>query len=251
MLRDVELFYDQLAENFHLIFEDWNTSMQRQGAALKHILNRELGSSRPLRILDCACGIGTQALPLAQLGYDVTASDISTAAVARARAEASARDLHIQFLVADIRDLSAMTQDNFDVALCLDNALPHLESDDELFRALSQIRSKLRSGGRFLASIRDYDALLQQRPVVQAPAFYSDHGRRCIVHQLWDWLDERRYLFHLFITRELQDKWDAQHYVSNYRAVRRDELSTLAQAAGYTRCRWSDEFYQPLLIATV
>ncbi len=37
----------------------------------------ENGFDRGAHILDCACGIGTQAIGLASMGYQVTASDIS------------------------------------------------------------------------------------------------------------------------------------------------------------------------------
>ena len=49
--------------------------------------------------------------------------------------------------------------------------------------------------GTFIASIRDYEEILQQRPVVQGPALYSETGKRRIVFQLWGWQDERRYTF--------------------------------------------------------
>jgi ubiquinone/menaquinone biosynthesis C-methylase UbiE len=60
MAEGVKHFYDRLASNYHLIFEDWDASMKRQAAALGAILERECGMPSALRILDCACGIGTQ-----------------------------------------------------------------------------------------------------------------------------------------------------------------------------------------------
>jgi len=46
------------------------------------------GFDRSARILDCACGIGTQAIGLAALGYCVTASDLSEGALAEAKKRA-------------------------------------------------------------------------------------------------------------------------------------------------------------------
>ena len=45
------------------------------------------------RVLDCACGIGTQSIGLAQQGFQVTATDISAAAITRARTESQRRGL--------------------------------------------------------------------------------------------------------------------------------------------------------------
>jgi len=253
MAEVVKSFYDRLASHYHLIFEDWDASMKRQAAVLGSILERECGPPKAQRILDCACGIGTQTLGLASLGFTVTACDLSPASVERTRMEAAKRRLKVQVFVADMLDLTEIPDRDFDAVICMDNALPHLESDEQLFQAATQIRRKLRAGATFMGSVRNYDSLVQERPVVQGPAFYSDQGSRRIVHQVWDWSDDRRYSFHLYITREVEGSWETQHYVSNYRAVLREEFSRILQAAGFVDCRWiltaESGFYQPIVLA--
>ena len=183
MAEGVKHFYDRLASNYHLIFDDWDASIKRQAAALGAILERECVAPSALRVLDCACGIGTQTLGLASLGFTVTACDLSPASVERTRVEATKRGLNVQLFVADMLDLSEIPDNDFDAVVCMDNALPHLDSDEQLFQAATPIRRKLRAGATFMGSIRDYDSLVQERPVVQGPAFYSDEGSRRIVHQ--------------------------------------------------------------------
>jgi SAM-dependent methyltransferase len=53
------------------------------------------------RALDLGTGPGTQAVALAERGFDVTASDLSTAAIDQARARSDAR-LAVSFVVDDI-----------------------------------------------------------------------------------------------------------------------------------------------------
>jgi glycine/sarcosine N-methyltransferase len=217
------------------------------------IVERECGPASTLRILDCACGIGTQALGLAARGCRITACDLSPAAVERARLEASQRRLDLQLLVADMLDLSRIPETEFDAVICMGNALPHLESKKQLLQAASEIRRKMGLDATFIASIRDYDCLIREKPVVQGPSLYWDEGRRRIVHQLWDWVDDRRYALHLCITRETVDGWEAQHYVSSYRAVLRDELTSVLEGAGFTSVRWllpvESGLQQPILVA--
>lgn len=248
----VEQCYDKLAANFHLIFEDWEASMRRQAAAIGPILERQRGRADGLRILDCACGIGTQALGLAQRGHRVTGCDLSAAAVERARQEAARRGLEMQFHAADVRELSTVPGEAFDAVVCLDNSLPHLQTEAELLQAAMEIRKKLGSHGVMLASIRDYDHLVAERPVVQGPGFLGSPGERRIVHQIWDWLDERRYTFHLYITRETPDGWDAQHYAAPYRAVLRQEMTAVLERAGFVGVQWmmpeESGYYQPLVL---
>ncbi len=252
MTERVKSFYDELASNYHLIFEDWEASIKRQAAVLGSILERELSSTK-LRILDCACGIGTQTLGLASCGYRVTACDLSSAAVKRMCMEASQRRLDVQGFVGDLLDLTLIPEGDFDAVICVDNALPHLDGKDQVVQATTQIRRKLRPGGLFVASIRDYDALVREKPVVQGPAFYTDDGRRRIVHQVWDWVDDRRYTFHLYITREILAGWESQHYVSTYRALLRADMTSVLEQAGFIGARWffpaESGFYQPIVLA--
>jgi len=254
MPGDARDCYDDLADHYHLIFENWESSIARQADVLGSILKQECDSAGAMRILDCACGIGTQALGLAKRGFAVTASDLSPRAVARFRTEASQRGLQIPSFVANILDLSSVPESNFDAVICMDNALPHLESSDELARALGQMRMKLRPEGLLMASIRDYDRLILERPVVQGPAFYNDEqGSRRVVLQAWDWMDALRYVFHLYITRETATGWQTVHGAAVYHALKRDALTVAMKQAGFRNVRWltpaESGFYQPIVLA--
>ena len=213
-MADLAQPYDKLAAHYDQIFEDWEVSITRQAAVLTSILNHEFGDSRLIRVLDCACGIGTQSLGLAMNGFDVTGCDISSGAIQRARSEASKRGLSIPFSVADMVQLSAIPKSSFDAVICIDNSLPHLPTDEDLLQAARQAYGKLRTGGSFVGSIRDYDRLVVERPTTQGPSFYSDDVSRRIVFQIWDWLDERRYRFHLYITRNAESAWRTFHFTS-------------------------------------
>lgn len=91
-------FYDELASTYDLVFADWDASIERQGRLFRDLLTR-WGVPEGAEILDCSCGIGTQALALASNGYAVCASDISVASVDRARLEARRRELTIEATV--------------------------------------------------------------------------------------------------------------------------------------------------------
>jgi SAM-dependent methyltransferase len=255
MTNDPSAFYNELADYYHLIFDDWDRSIARQATVLNGLLASQLGNA-PLNILDCACGIGTQAIGLAQLGHHVVASDLSPAAVRRAENEAAQRGLPIQFFVSDMTMLREGEQSGFDAVIALDNALPHLDPS-QLRQAATTFASKLRPNGLFIGGIRDYDALIVERPASLPPAFCGEPGSRRIVHQIWDWNDtaspDPGYRLHLYITLESPQGWKALHFVSSYRCLLREELSAALAAAGFTEIRWftpaQTGSYQPLVLA--
>jgi 2-polyprenyl-3-methyl-5-hydroxy-6-metoxy-1,4-benzoquinol methylase len=148
-----DAFYDELAEDYHLIFADWQASIARQAEVLRGLL----GDART--VLDAACGIGTQALGLAAAGYDVTATDLGA----------------------------------FDAVVCMDNALPHLLTDEDLALACAALRRSVVPGGVLLASIRDYDA----RPTGDPARVLEDRT----VEQIWEWQDEERHVLRHRIVR--------------------------------------------------
>ena len=80
----VRAFYDELAPLYHLVYEDWNASVVRQGAMLASLIGEHWGARARL-VLDAALGIGTQALGLLGQGFRVIGSDLSAGAVRRAR----------------------------------------------------------------------------------------------------------------------------------------------------------------------
>ncbi len=245
-------FYDDLADWYHLMFQDWTRSIQWQASVLGPLIERELPTGQ-LRILDCACGIGTQTLGLAERGHVVVGTDLSARAIARAIREAEQRNLSIEFEVADMRDLSGVSKSEFDVIIAADNALPHLLTEQDLSRAIQQIHSKLSAGGLFVASSRDYDEILANRPAMPPPTFFHDGEYRRIYHQLWDWTSEREYKLHLYITQQTNTGWNSRHFVSVYRALLREELTALLHQASFTQVRWlmpaESGFYQPLVLA--
>ena len=161
MTDPIRSFYDPLAEHYHLLFDDWDKAIDRQSRVLGPLLSSR-SPAKALKILDCACGIGTQSFALAKLGHRVTGSDLSLRQSNAPRNEARKALLQIDFYVSDMTSLQEITDKDFDVVVALDNALPHL-SLDQLASAASAMKSVLKPGGLLMASIRDYDQILRRK----------------------------------------------------------------------------------------
>ena len=122
-------FYDDLAESYHLIFQDWEASLRYQADVLARLLPPP-GLDVP--ILDCACGIGTQAIGLALKGYRIEGRDPSPTSIGRASREAAIRGLTANFRIDDMRNLSTAALDGYGAVIAMDNAIPHLQSDADI-----------------------------------------------------------------------------------------------------------------------
>ncbi|WAZ19203.1 class I SAM-dependent methyltransferase [Streptomyces cinnabarinus] len=249
-------FYDDLADDYHLIYPDWETSVQRQGQALDALIGQDRAT-----VLDCACGIGTQAIGLASRGHLVTGTDLSARAAARAAREASRQGLSLRAAVADMRHLPFL-DGRFDAVVCADNSLPHLLTEQDVHAALSQMHRVLRPDGALLVSTRPYDELLRdQRPASTPPQVHrivdsapADGETRTVTFQLWHWHDDgEHYDVEHFQLHPAGGEWQVKVRRTTYWALGRDRLAGIAAEAGFVDIQWrmphESGFFQPLLAA--
>jgi SAM-dependent methyltransferase len=243
-------FYDELAPLYHLIYQDWNASIERQGRELAALIEREWPGKT--RVLDVACGIGTQALALARVGYQVTASDLSAGAVERAKLEAEKRCLPIHFSICDMREAHAHHGGGFEVAICADNSLPHLLTDEALLCAMQQMHDCVQPGGGCLITVRDYDTEPRGQNILKPYGVRIDGTKRYLVFQVWDFDHPYCNITFYFVEENLATGEVVTRAMrANYYAVSIPVLKELMSAAGFENVRRLDDvFFQPVLVGS-
>jgi SAM-dependent methyltransferase len=242
-------FYDRLAPIYHLIFPDWEASIDRQGEQLAGIIRERWGTGAR-SVLDVACGIGTQAFGLARRGFEVTASDLSAGAIARGREEAGRRGLAIDFSIADMRSAHDHHRRTFDVVMACDNAVPHLLTDDDLLLAFRQFYACTRPGGGYLMTVRDYDREERGTGLIKPYGVREADGVRYVVFQVWDFDGPHYDLSMYFVADDrASDPLSARVMRSRYNAVGTGHLLDLMREAGFSAVeRLDGRFYQPVLV---
>ena len=245
-----QTFYDNLASQYDKLFQDWQATTREQANILERIF-RGNGFDRSASVLDCACGIGTQAIGLAALGYAVTGSDLSRVELEEAAKRAAENGVTLRLEPADFCRLEETFPETFDIVICMDNALPHMLSSDTLSAAIRSIAGRVAPGGIFVASIRDYDALLADKPPYSPPYIHkTDQGQR-VSFQTWNWEGDHYKLIQYIV--EDGETLTASKFECEYRATRREELTELLLAHGCTQVEWKfpgeTGFYQPIVMA--
>jgi SAM-dependent methyltransferase len=220
--------------------------------ALDELVRHRLGAG-PHTVLDCSCGIGTQAIGLALRGHRVVGSDLSPLAAARAAAEAAARGASLPGAAADMR-LLPFASSAFDIVVCADNSLPHLLSAKDVNAALLGMRRVLRNGGLLVITVRSYDEARRAKPTATTPQVVETPDGNVISFQLWHWHEDGEHydLEHVQLI-PAANTWTVRRRQTTYWALTRPQVTQLVAEAGFTDITWhtpdSTGYYQPVLTA--
>lgn len=243
-----ENYYSELAHYYKYLHTDWDASVIRQSKQLDSII-RELGPGAGT-LLDVSCGIGTQCLGLAALGYQVSASDICKEELDIARQEAAQRGLRIDFRTADMRSVSSTFKTTFDVVLSADNAIPHLQTDAEIAQAFREFHRLLNHGGLCVVTVRDYAGLNPEnkKTILFPRQTHSLPGGKLVLFDLWEF-DGAYYDMTTYIVKDTGGNHPETLVArGRYYRVAIARLEQLLADAGFDHIRtFSDRFYQPVL----
>jgi glycine/sarcosine N-methyltransferase len=191
------------------------------------------------RVLDAACGTGMHAIELARQGYSVSAADLSTKMIERARENAAAAGQQVEFKAAGFGELARAfaPTPGFDALLCLGNSIPHLLTRDSLRAALADFAANLRPGGVLLVQNRNFDAALQQRARWIEPQAHQEGSAEWVFLRMVDYLADDRIQFNILTLKreDPQAAWQQSVQSTLLYPWRQIELIAQLRQAGFNQ----------------
>jgi glycine/sarcosine N-methyltransferase len=196
-------------------------------------------------VLDCACGIGADAMALARRGFAVTATDGSHAMVAQTRRRSKQYGVAMTVSQSRWQDLPDRVPGPYALVLCLGNSLVHTETRANRIAALEGMRKVLAPNGTLIVDARNWELMYKSRPrIIPARKVIERAGVRCTSLYIWSIPDD----FGSPCTAEIVLLFDdAEGRISHRRHVidfvpfRQDDLADSIRAAGFTV---QDDSYQ-------
>jgi glycine/sarcosine N-methyltransferase len=232
----VEQFYTAVDRYMDRVDPGWREEQFRAQAPREEArLGELLGPAAGRAALDCTCGTGGQAIPLARLGWRVTGTDATPAAVETARRRASEAGVDVAWRVADVRAVGGIFPGEFEWAIsCM--ALDNLVEDEAIVEGLRGMRDALAPGGRCYVRLRNFDQVMAVRPR------YDFREERAVPHgrviRLEDFLYESDshvtcvYVYLREDERKSGYRWETTTFAWRRRALRGAELEGLMRRAG-------------------
>jgi len=111
---------------------------------LQRIIDRL--SIKPCRTLELGCGTGTNAIYLAQAGFDVTAVDLSAAALEMAEKKTKEAGVSVKYLQADVTNMPDLGR----FAFVFDRGTYHVVRQINLKAFQSMLANSVEPGGTYL-----------------------------------------------------------------------------------------------------
>ena len=139
------------------------------------------------RVLDCAAGAGQLAVGLALRGFDVAASDASSAMIERTRALAARHGAALEQRRCEWEDLTSQGwEEAFDAVFCVGNSLTHAAGQAGRRAALAAMAGVLREDGLLILTSRNWERLRDERPgLLVADRITEREGSRGLVVHKW------------------------------------------------------------------
>jgi SAM-dependent methyltransferase len=186
-------------------------------------IEKRLGLKPGATLLDVACGLGQHVVELTARGYASVGVDLSLAMLSRASEEAQARGMRINFLHADMRDLSF--ESNFDAVTCLGTSLGYF--DDETNRkVMERLLRALKPGGVLLLDVVNRDHVIRSQPNL---IWFEGDGCVCMEESEFNFFTSRLHVKRTVILdngRQLENEYSLRLYSLH-------ELGQLLNASGF------------------
>ena len=176
-------------EDYLYFYEEWldDELSDAQSALLWELLELTAGSE----VLDVPCGHGRIANRLAARGARVTGLDADAVFLERARADAAAHGVEVDYVEGDMRELP--WTERFDAAVNWFTSFGYFDDDGN--RAwLAAVRRTLKPGGRLAIDVHSRDAFMR----IQLPASVVERGDDLLVD---------RHSFDVESGREETERW--------------------------------------------
>jgi glycine/sarcosine N-methyltransferase len=244
-------FYGELGHDYEWLFPDETVGrLGRFGATSpgsQALLEASVKTLRPgAPVLDCACGIGADAMALARKGLLVTASDGSQAMVTEARRRSEQYGIALTVTWSQWQDLPNRVPGPFELVLCLGNSLVHTETRTNRIAALEGMRKVLSPAGTLVVDSRNWELMYSSRPrIVPARQVVERGGVRCNSLYIWTIPDD----FESSCTAEIvllfedaDGRTSYRRHVIDFVPFHHQDLADDIRAAGFTI---RDDSYHP------
>jgi SAM-dependent methyltransferase len=145
-----EHYRDVLADVYSWMFGGFDEAIRKNVEFFERHGVRPRGSGLAI---DLGAGCGFQAIPLARVGFAVTAIDLDRALLDEL--EQRRGEARVTTVADDLMRFDAHVDEAVEIVVCMTDTLLHLEAPELVDALFRKVHATLEPGGRFIATFRD------------------------------------------------------------------------------------------------
>lgn len=150
-MATVNKHYDEvLSDVYSWMFGGFDIGVQKNIAFFDKYRLTPKGSRLAV---DLGSGCGFQSIPLAKLGYSVTAIDLDSKLLSELKS--NSKNLQITPVQNDLIDFDEVIEGGIELVVCMTDTLLHLESKEKVISLFSKVHAALEPEGKFIITFRD------------------------------------------------------------------------------------------------
>jgi Methyltransferase domain len=225
-MATVQEHYDRLlADVYSWMYGGWDAALARYTEFFE---SRDIVPRKSARAVDLGAGCGFQAIPLARLGFSVTAIDSDRKLLAELQAHAGGE--HIDTICGDLVEFRRHVQQPAELVVCMVDTLLHLASQEVVARLFDDVCAALEPDGTFIATFRDFSVAAEE-----LDRFISVRSDRQTIFTCFLEFEPDTVKVHDLVYRCVDGEWKfAKSYYRKLRLSTAWAVSTL-RAAGFRK----------------
>lgn len=223
-MATVEQHYDSvLADVYSWMLGGFDAARARNS---EFFARRGFAPAGSRHAVDLGAGCGFQSIPLARLGYTVTAVDLDRKLLAEL--ERHADDLPIRAIQDDLCNFTRYLERRPELAVCMVDTLLHLESREHVRRLFDDVYAALEPGGRLVLTFRDLS-----HELTELDRFIPVRADAEIVFTCFLEYEAETVKVHDLVYRRDGDGWTFQKSYYRKLRLRPDWVAEQLRAAGF------------------
>lgn len=184
-------------------------------------------------MLDVSIGSGSVTLPVAELGVELSGSDLSENMLESCRKKAQKKSLSVTLRCSDFRNLDVWGSQKFDLVASTGNSLAYVCNED-VRKTLAQMDAHVAESGYLYLDTRNWDKILKERERFYLYDPLYDGENRINVVQVWDYNSDGSMTFNILYTFEKDGKvFQKEIFEEHYFPMGKDVLLKTLEELGY------------------
>ncbi|MBS4534166.1 class I SAM-dependent methyltransferase [Clostridium sp. D2Q-14] len=224
-------FYKEISKYYDYIFPVKD---------VKFNLIKEVSGDYPKDILDVACGSGGYSKKLRDEGYNITAIDLDENMINKLKE----KDSEIDAQVLNMLEIEKLNK-KFDTIFCIGNSLVHLNNDEEIGEFLKSCNNSLKTEGRMLIQIVNYDRVLAKN-IKYLPTIKNKEVN-LVFERYYDYLKDKHKIDFSTILKVEDRKFENNVYLH---PIKSKGMRSLIEKAGFSSIKFYGNFdkgeYEPM-----